>query len=498
MVCLSFANLSFVRIWEGTLAYTRSDAFYMLRLPSPADILACLTCVVIFAALLWTVVTLARRYLSVLAFRILRVSGLAMLVLPLNSLRLSAAVTKNFDLVGFLSSRSVLLSLAVVLPLVAWMCWKWQRVMVRAAMTVFLVTFAFTVLTFAESVTAIATFSGRVHDNPPAPRLAAAPDAHRVVWIIFDEWDYGLTFERRPQNLQLPAIDRFRSEALAASNAEAPTLQTTTSVPAMLMGRIPKTPADRRDWSTTVTLFSAARQEGINTAIVGWYLPYCRIFSSLVTDCAWWPLPNALNSNGDTFAEKVTNDAMSLIETGARGVLRQPAAMRYKSRKFEEFLRRAEAGVSDPSLGLIFLHVPIPHPPHPYNRATGRFDVKNSRKTGYFDSLALVDRMVAGLRAKMEQNGLWDRTAVLLSADHPLREPIGPFDPRVPFLLKFPHDTTSVEYAPHLRTIVTADLLLSILRGEISRRDQALAWIGRHHEDTEVPIEAHRRKLPEN
>jgi hypothetical protein len=71
---------------------------------------------------------------------------------------------------------------------------------------------------------------------------------------------------------------------------------------------------------------------------------------------------------------------------------------------------------ADRTAGLVLIHLPVPHPPAIYSRARGAFNAEDS--ASYLDSLALADRTLGELRAALEQSGLWDRTAVLVSADH--------------------------------------------------------------------------------
>ncbi len=40
VLCLSLANLCFLRVWEETLAYRKSDMFLMKEIPSQLDYLA--------------------------------------------------------------------------------------------------------------------------------------------------------------------------------------------------------------------------------------------------------------------------------------------------------------------------------------------------------------------------------------------------------------------------------------------------------------------------
>jgi hypothetical protein len=94
----------------------------------------------------------------------------------------------------------------------------------------------------------------------------------------------------------------------------------------------------------------------------------------------------------------------------------------------------------------------------------------------------------------MEHAGLWDRSAVLISSDHPLRGPEygaglteddkrlirGKLSPFVPFLLKLPDQQRTVTFSPGFNTVVSRGLLESILRGAIAGPEQAVEWLSAH------------------
>ena len=106
-----------------------------------------------------------------------------------------------------------------------------------------------------------------------------------------------------------------------------------------------------------------------------------------------------------------------------------------------------------------------------------------SRTQGYVDNLALADRTLGDLRQAMEQAGLWDKTWVLISSDHWWRESArydGRTDHRVPFLLKPAEATGTLDYPPAFNTILSADLLLAILKGEVTRAGQLVPWLDAH------------------
>jgi hypothetical protein len=83
----------------------------------------------------------------------------------------------------------------------------------------------------------------------------------------------------------------------------------------------------------------------------------------------------------------------------------------------------------------------------------------------------------------MEAAGLWDRTAVLVSADHgwrirlwrgtaewtPAEEALANEDTSgIPFLLKLPRQTSGVVYGKRFNTIVTRQLITAILDGRLT------------------------------
>jgi hypothetical protein len=46
-------------------------------------------------------------------------------------------------------------------------------------------------------------------DAPPAERVGRTATSRRVVWIVFDELDYSLTFEQRPAGIDMPEFTQL-------------------------------------------------------------------------------------------------------------------------------------------------------------------------------------------------------------------------------------------------------------------------------------------------
>jgi hypothetical protein len=335
-------------------------------------------------------------------------------------------------------------------------------------------------------------------DQPAAARLqAAATPPRRVVWVIFDEWDQRLTFDDRPSSLALPEIDRFRGVSLAASNAYPPGPTTLESMPALITGRVveraePLGPAELRltlrgvstpvDWRQAANVFDAARDLGLDTALVGVYHPYCRVLANSLTSCWWTDIPRPINSNGGRLGEAMRGQTRSLFETWRLSVFGQSLSTARKAREFPRALERAAAVAADPSYGLVLAHLLTPHFPHAWDRRTETFTLGNAPLRGYYDSLALTDRALGRLRQAMQASGVWESTTVLLSSDHAMKHAAlldGKADLRVPFLLKFAGQSESCVYEPKFNTVLTRELLLDVLRGKVASPREAAQWLDR-------------------
>jgi arylsulfatase A-like enzyme len=83
----------------------------------------------------------------------------------------------------------------------------------------------------------------------------------------------------------------------------------------------------------------------------------------------------------------------------------------------------------------------------------------------------------------MENAGVWDSTTLLFTSDHPYREAEqldGKRDPRIPYILKLAGQKEAVAYTQEFNAVLTADLLLGVLRGEITDGASATGWLDRN------------------
>ncbi len=333
-------------------------------------------------------------------------------------------------------------------------------------------------------------------DNGPLrPFQEPIPGAARIVWIIFDEMDYRLSFPERPKSLQMPAFDILSREAVQLTDALPPANATLLSIPSLLHGAtvskiLPLEPGRAgitysdspasQAWDSSQTVFSTARQLGYNSAVVGWYLPYCRVLNGDLSACAWTDMSTRMNSTGRRFSEILWNQNRSLFETSMLSPWGQSLTIRGHIAGIETLLRHAEEVVSDPRLNLIFLHFPVPHAPPVYDRFRQTMTKANSPISGYIDSLALADRILGQLREDMEHSGLWTSTTLLVTADHSFRSSAaldGKYDLRVPYLLKLANQSHGERCDKPFQTVRTRALLTSILQGKVHTSGDAIHWM---------------------
>src|SRR5208282_1432887 len=109
-----------------------------------------------------------------------------------------------------------------------------------------------------------------------------------------------------------------------------------------------------------------------------------------------------------------------------------------------------------------------------------------SGSQGYFNNLALADYELGEIRRVMNAAGLWDKTWIIISADHSWRSSKdfdGKRDLRVPFLVKPPGTTAPAVYSPQFNTTLTHDLILAMLRNEVTNQQNVADWLDAHRSE---------------
>ena len=143
-------------------------------------------------------------------------------------------------------------------------------------------------------------------------------------------------------------------------------------------------------------------------------------------------------------------------------------------------LFRSEALIRDQSIGFVFIHLSVPHPPGIYDRRPGHHRVNGT----YIDNLALADRTLSQLMATLNATPLANKTAVIVCSDHSWRVPMwrltatwtkedevashGRFDPRPVLMIHFPGQQEEHVVPAPFASIGIHDIIERMLRGHDS------------------------------
>ena len=271
--------------------------------------------------------------------------------------------------------------------------------------------------------------------NDTTPR-----DHPLLVWIIFDELSYDQVFEHRAGDLNLPNFDALRAQSTLFTDTQPAGYHTVKIIPSLLTGKIVdgiRYNFHNRLWvhhenesgwqpiDGAQTVFADAENAGWRTAAVGWYNPYCAIYSDAIQNCFW--------TNHDMFdglmAQDVsfTNNVYIPLEQVVREI-RSPAAadrhlctfdVRHRFQTHIDLQQHAFELLHTDQADFIFLHFPIPHSPNIWSRI--RNDYTQSCDSSYLDSLALADHVLGRVLSTLEASPRWNQTTLIVQGDHSWR-----------------------------------------------------------------------------
>ena len=491
-MAFSLAHLCLIRAWYGTL-YPAGHGYYN-QIPVNLPLLAGLFINLVLLTLLFKLVIFSvRRAPRVWQQRLsIVVLGLFLLI-PVNFVRLQYLGISGAAMMAFLQLPAVWGGALIALALV----WRWHMLalsLLRGLLLILLPLAASTVFQLLQLAVGLAGPASKPTDAALADVMPVSSNQSRVVWIIFDELDYRVTFENRPTDVHLPELDRLRAESIFATQAQEPGLETMVSMPSLLNGQRVQAaePISEHElqitfagdtnsmpWSSSTQIFARARALGVNSAVVAWYHPYQRLFARDLTFCTDLAIPLFEQARGRTLGEAMANQLWSSLAPVQQ--------RRLTVRVYQDGLRDALQVVTNPVYGLSLLHLLGPHEPGIYRPDRRQLSVTSfSAVQGYFNNLMLTDRTLGDLRRAMEATGQWDTTWVIVSADHRWRKADrydGRIDHRVTFMVKAPGAVRGVELTIPLDTVLSHDLILAILRGDVADAEGAHSWLDSRSQD---------------
>ncbi len=525
LVCFSLGNLFFLRRWyDLEHLKERSMDYYRSHPADPTLLLATLTAAFLLSCLFYLAWLWVQRRPTHFKMQLARCAFLALLIFPLESVRRywnseggHADIASNVSI--FVIEALLVFGLGLTLA----GNFRVLRAARRVALVLTLL-FPSLMIDFGWARASQEPLSA-YQAKPALPTLAhAAGPRRRVVWMLFDEFDQRLVFDLRRPKVELPELDRLRAESMVANRAHQTAGWTTLALPSILSGRT-YTRADLIDantlrvtredggplnWRDDTNVFKKARAQGDNAALVGWHHPYCRVFGDSLVDCLDVPSghPTAAMLRETSVADEGVPEAVKFLFTlqlaNVRDMIlwdndaisenrRDAYVQKRQQRQYFQIRDRAYAELADPQIDLLFIHFPLPHPFAIYDRERGDFTL--SDETSYADNLALVDRTVGEVRRVLERSGLWNSTSLLILSDHGLRPDLwrdrmgwtreleevtgGKQSELVPYIVKLAGEEQGVVYDRDFSSVVSSELVLAMLRGEVTTPTQAAAWIDR-------------------
>ena len=524
-VSLSLSNLLFFRHWQAAL--DQSLDYYLDHAPT-GTLAALFVNVALTALLLFAagqmVRTSSSKWLKTAARYFL-------LLLVFTSLLGLVYAAINKQLPGSPASHAMWLLVAGT-TLLAFAAWNVQ--LFRLARVACLLLFPFVLLIAVQAGIKLWSY----HANPlafspqslrPQGQPAQPASQLRVLWVVFDEMDREIAFDRQLDKLSLPNLSRFRAESFSGRNASPPSDQTSSAIPSLLRGELVhevKAVNSRRldlrlkagdvvEFSSRGTIFEWARVHGHDSAVLGWYHPYCRVLDSAST-CIAYSVPStmAVSLGGEGFVPDVTHHFRYLLRWHTSRLFQHSelSAELPRDRSHHQVLQHLRSAalheLSQPWSGLFFLHLNVPHPPGIYNRKLGKDTPAGD--SSYADNLVLADELFGQIREVLEKNVSWDNTAVVVSSDHGWRPKIWTVAPgfteedrrlaesvgsaktgrRVPFMVKLPHSSQHYRYEPEFNTVLTRWIIQAIMAGEIRTADDLRQWLDTNREAENRQLQA--------
>lgn len=485
LVAQSLACLCFVRIW-GAILNPKHSQYFAETIQNRLDYFAVLINTLLVMSAAFVAGRVARRLHTPLAYRIACVSLFLALLPFIDYLRRAFNIPADKILIA---SNGVPAIVAAALFL--FILFRYYAALNRGIYAGLLVLAPFSIMSVSSAV--YLGISGNnpedIDDSKPfSATQNPPPSSRRTIWVIFDELDQGVLFQRRPASLALPNLDQFSRESVLAENAYPPAGRTILSIPSLLLGKIVERAEInnenqlrlhfRREPKATIfrdtpSLINDFSRAGKRVAMVGWYFPYERIFPETDTRWVrWGAFPQTQGFTGRTVPEAVAAQW--------RNVFYPQSTRNLVGDLYGQLHRDSLLAVSSPAADFVFLHYPTPHPPGIFDPKSGRITgAYTSSVDGYLNNLQLVDRALGEIMAAVKSSGLEARTTIIISSDHWWRGAAmldGQLDLRVPFMIRFP-SAVGAKFTPTFNTVVSAELVRELQSGEIKDEADAMRFL---------------------
>lgn len=425
---------------------------------------------------------------------------------------------------GTATGMGLLALIVAIVGLAGWLAVQHPERALATSVSILLVTAPFGVIVSAGAASDAWSYAAMEPVDAEEAGSLALDDAsgeadRRVVVLVFDELDRVLAAQARQEGVELPSFASFTEEHVTASQAFSTGSETMITLPALLTGLQLEDVEPTGRWAlelkqpeeppvphTDRATFLQKVEPEASSAVVGFYHPYCKLWD--LDPCSWYPtFRETLDAPAPQLASKIVVDAVGVLPPAVtsnpltetiRGTGDGPAVdegSQASAIEAQRFLQeRALPAASDPALDLVFVHHLAPHPASD----AGFYDAINDTYAtgsawGYSDNLALTDRLLAETLDAIEDEGLGEDTAIVVTGDHGYREAEwgapdidgGERDEReealsdqaVPLLVKAFEDDGPARVERPVDNVVIHDLVLALLEGDIDSDSEVAAFL---------------------
>ena len=341
---------------------------------------------------------------------------------------------------------------AIVIPFVLWPArfGHWMR---RGLLAV-----SFAAIVVVESFVTASTYaSPPIAVDRPVTATSAAASCPNVVALLFDELSFTYLYDGDNVSADYPHLRQLSESATNYLDVRAPANETLVSLPGYLAGHhvdsvrvegmqlfeVENGEATPYKASSPAALFPTARALGYRTEMAGYYLPYCYLLGDLVDVCRSLSFYNMSGVNqGLSPLDPIETTLIMWPRQFPFGLVKNVPFGHLQRSLVGELSAFAQRPLPSDQPVFRFVHFSIPHLPFVFDRDGYHppFNpLRTSPDTAYVRQIAYVDRVAGEIIDTMKRNGSFDRTTVVVLADHGWRFGGRERDElHVPFLVKRP------------------------------------------------------------
>ena len=307
----------------------------------------------------------------------------------------------------------------------------------------------------------------------------------RIILLVFDELDFRLTFEARPDYLKLPYLDDIRKKSFFATNAYSCASDTKRALPSIITGKhvvdahtlgqndlMIKISGFAEDvtFSSQENLFSDMNTSGLRSTAIFYYHPLERIFGKYIDFAYPYGCIFEGNSFGESSLEILLNQNRALFETSHYSIFGQSLILEKHIDQYVSMLDNLKKTITQDLSDFIFVHWSIPHIPFIYDLNNNKLADQGAKPTNYFGNLKLVDLTLGQILDHLKNNGWVNKTWLIITSDHIYRESKlidGKEDYRVPLVVYPPGGMNPIECGNSLPNYRIRNLVQMIASGKI-------------------------------